>query len=347
MGLVKIPHAAKEKFESNFSAIIDKGELAEGAWNNAFANFVKNYTEAETACPTSSNGAGLLAILIALRDMYDKKNIFVQSNTMYGVKTLAISSGLKYLGAVDCSISSLMPSADQVKRFISNIELPNQSVFLLSHIGGNINPEIIEIIDICEKAGVVVVEDCAHSFGSTLNNIHSGLFGFAGVYSLYATKSIPAGEGGVVVSKNKEIGEIVNKFNIYDRFDRQLNIGVNFRMSEIQALFCLSVSECIDEIIKNKLSIVKQYEKACSLSEIKFIPSPINGISNHYKFILVANKNINEFSTIKTRTSQVYEYALGQDPENIVKRHICLPTWYMLDDKVVSEVLDQINKFKS
>jgi dTDP-4-amino-4,6-dideoxygalactose transaminase len=82
------------------------------------------------------------------------------------------------------------------------------------------------------------------------------------------------------------------------------------------------------------------------LSKIKFIPSPINGISNHYKFILIANTNINEFSSIKTRTSQVYEYALGQDPENIVKRHICLPTWYMLDDKTVSEVLDQINKFK-
>ena len=347
MGLVKIPNAAKEKFENNFSAIIDNGELAEGAWNNAFSDFVLNYTKAESACPTSSNGSGLLAILIALRDIYDKKNIFIQSNTMYGVKTLAISSGLKYLGAVDCSITSLMPSADQVKHFISNIESPHQSVFLLSHIGGNVNPDIIEIIDICDKAGVVVVEDCAHSFGSTLNNIHSGLFGFAGVYSLYATKSIPAGEGGVVVSNNKEIGEIINKFNMYDRFDRELNIGVNFRMSEIQALFCLSVSECIDEIIKNKLSIVEKYEKACSLKNIKFIPSLKNGKSNHYKFILVANKNIDEFNNIKTRTSQVYEYALGDDPDDIVNRHICLPTWYMLGEKTVFEVLEQINKFKS
>lgn len=347
MGLVKIPHKAKEKFESNFSVIIDSGELAEGAWNNAFSSFVIDYTKAETACPVSSNGAGLLAVLIALRDMYGKKDIFIQSNTMYGVKTLAVSSGLRYLGAVDCSISSLMPSADQVKHFISNIESPDQSVFLLSHIGGNINPDIIEIIDICEKAGVIVVEDCAHSFGSKLNNIHSGLFGFAGVYSLYATKSIPAGEGGIVVSKNKEIGEIVNKFNIYDRFDRQLKIGVNFRMSELQALFCLSVSECIDEIIKNKFSIVEKYEKACSQSKIKFISSHIHGTSNHYKFILIADKNIDEFKNIKTRTSQVYEYALGHDPDNIVNRHICLPTWYMLDEDIVSEVLEQINKYKS
>ena len=346
MGLVKIPAIAKEKFKNNFSDIIDNGTLAEGAWNEAFAEFVIKYTKSETAIPVSSNGAGLLAVLIALREIYQKKTIFIQSNTMYGVKTLAISSGLKYLGAVDCSISSLMPSAKQVENFINNIELPNQSVFLLSHIGGIINPDIFEIIDICENAGVTVVEDCAHSFGSKLKNIHSGLFGFAGVYSLYATKSIPAGEGGAVVSKNKEIGEIIKKFNIYDRFERQQNVGVNFRMSELQALFCLSVSECIDEIINNKYLIVKKYEEACSQKKIQFITPHINGTSNYYKFILLADKNTIEFENIKTRTSQVYEYALGNDPDNIVSRHICLPTWYMLEDNIISDVLEQINELQ-
>ena len=50
MGLVKIPNAAKEKFKSNFSAIIDKGELAEGAWNNSFSNFVKKYQSQHLEC---------------------------------------------------------------------------------------------------------------------------------------------------------------------------------------------------------------------------------------------------------------------------------------------------------
>ena len=45
----------------------------------AFSDFVLNYTKSESACPTSSNGSGLLAVLIALRDMYDKKNIFVET----------------------------------------------------------------------------------------------------------------------------------------------------------------------------------------------------------------------------------------------------------------------------
>jgi len=118
-------------------------------------------------------------------------------------------------------------------------------------------------------------------------------------------------------------------------------------LSEMHALFCLSVIECIEEIIENKFSIVTRYEAACLQSKINFISSPINGISNHYKFILIADKNIDEFNNIKLRTSQVYEYALGSDPDDIVNRHICLPTWYLLDDDIVSNVLEQISKFKA
>jgi dTDP-4-amino-4,6-dideoxygalactose transaminase len=47
---------------------------------------------------------------------------------------------------------------------------------------------------------------------------HSGLFGDAGVYSFYATKAIPAGEGGIVVTNDNEIGDMVASYSIYDRF---------------------------------------------------------------------------------------------------------------------------------
>ena len=69
------------------------------------------------------------------------------------------------------------------------------------------------------------MEDCAHSFGSTLNGKHSGLFGDAGVYSFYATKAIPVGEGGIVVTNDAKIGEMIIDFSIYDRFDQKVKNG--------------------------------------------------------------------------------------------------------------------------
>ena len=45
--------------------------------------------------------------------------------------------------------------------------------------------DIEEIAGLCQDKGVTLIEDCAHSFGATLNNMPSGLFGDAGVYSFY------------------------------------------------------------------------------------------------------------------------------------------------------------------
>jgi hypothetical protein len=43
-----------------------------------------------------------------------------------------------------------------------------------------------------------------------------------------------------------------------------------------------------------------------------------------------------EFSQVTNRTSPVYDYALGRDVQELSKRHICLPIWYLLEDEIVS-----------
>jgi perosamine synthetase len=48
-----------------------------------------------------------------------------------------------------------------------------------------------------------LIEDCAHAHGASYNKKKPGSWGDAGIYSLYATKTISTGEGGVLVSKIK------------------------------------------------------------------------------------------------------------------------------------------------
>jgi dTDP-4-amino-4,6-dideoxygalactose transaminase len=263
---------------------------------------------------------------------------------MYGVKTIAITSGLNYVGAVPCSLSSLMPTAKQVSEFISGLDDPKRTVFLMSHIGGIVNPDIEEIALICKKSGVALLEDCAHSLGATLNNQHTGLYGIAGVYSLYATKAIAAGEGGIAVTNDGDLGDKLSRFNIYDRFDQQQDVGVNFRISELQALFSLCMSELCNEIIANKAAIADKYILACREAGLSFVDPYHNGQrGNHYKFTLIAEKDVEqEFGAIKNKTSPVYSYALGADPMSITTRHICLPIWYALEDEVVNQTIEQM-----
>lgn len=348
MGMIKIPNAAILKFEKNYPDIFSTGNLAEGKWNKELSIFFKNYTNSKYAMPFSSNGSGLLSILMLLKKHRGYKRIFIQSNTMYGVKTIAVTSGLELIGFVPCNLPSLMPTAKQFSEFIQQISNPSDCVFLTSHIGGIVNPDIVEIAEICKKMGVALVEDCAHSLGATLNEKHTGLFGIAGVYSLYATKAIAAGEGGIAITNDVELGALLDKFQIYDRFDQKEEIGVNFRISELQALFSLSICELSEEIINNKARIADRYIESCQKAGIQYVDPYSNGQrGNHYKFSLIAKNNANiEFEAIKNRTSPVYDYALGDDPYLVHKKHICLPIWYDLEENIVQETIDQIFTIK-
>jgi len=347
MGMIKLPKESIQFFEEKYKEIFDSGELAEGKWNKEVASWACNYTKAPYAIPVNSNGAGLFAILNILKQYRSKKKVFLQSNTMYGVRTLAISSGLELCGYVDCSLDYLMPTYEQVKNYIKDLEKPEECVFLLTHIGGMVNPDIGSIAALCKQKKITLIEDCAHSLGSLLNEKHTGLFGDAGVYSLYATKAIPVGEGGIIVTKDADLYKKAKKFIIYDRFDQQLDVGINMRMSEINALLSYSVLQKIDSIIKDKYLIAKEYMAACNKFGIEYInPENRGQRSNLYKFILLSrSKNpASYFKSIKTRTSPVYDYALGGDDEAICERHICLPIWYNQSMDVTSQVVKELKK---
>ena len=350
MGTIKLPNKSIKFFEDNYPEIFESGNLAEGKWNEAVADWGCKYTEAPWALAFNSNGAGLFTILRLLKRYRAKKTIFLQSNTMYGVKTIALSSGLELKGFVDCSLDYLMPTLRQFEQFVDTLDNPGSSVFLLTHIGGWINPDIKQIADLCDKKGIALVEDCAHSLGSLLDQEHSGLYGVAGVYSLYATKTIPVGEGGLMITKDEELHDMAKRFIMYDRFDQEIDVGVNLRMSEINALLSYAVLQETESIIKDKYAVALQYIDACVKTGLDFMNPSSNGHrSNLYKFILLAKSEdkYENLKKLKTKTSPVYDYSLGQDPQEIALKHFCLPTWYNQDPEVTAQVITEIHGIDS
>lgn len=347
MGMIKLPQSSIDFFKENQDEVFESGNLAEGKWNSSVAEWATDYTKSQYALAVNSNGAGIFTLLRLMKQYRNKKKIFLQSNTMYGVRTIAITSGLELCGYVDCELDYLMPTYQQVTDFISMMDKPEDSVFLLTHIGGWVNPDVEKIAELCREKGITLIEDCAHSLGSSLNDKHAGLFGDAGVYSLYATKTVPVGEGGIIVTNDQELNELAQKFVIYDRFDQQMNVGVNLRMSEINALLTFSVIKETESIISNKYNVAEKYQRACDHYGWEYI-NPVSGNqrSNLYKFILLSRSESpeDEFEQIKTRTSPVYDYALGMDIVGYTRRHICLPIWYMLDDEIVANVLSELKR---
>ena len=105
---------------------------------------------------------------------------------------------------------------------------------ILVHVGGHLAFDSEQIAAYCRDNGIFLLEDCAHAHGADWDGGPPGSFGDAGVYSLYATKTVSSGEGGVLVSGNEDLIEYARKFRNYGKFDHQVD-GLNFRMNEFTA----------------------------------------------------------------------------------------------------------------
>ena len=345
MSLIKIPNKAVEFFKNNQDEIFKSGNLAEGPWNKRLSEKVKQISGSQNAVSVNSNGSGLVAILLIFKTYFGREDIMIQSNTMYGVKTIVGTAGYNLVDYINCNLETLMPTFEDVKNSIEDYRKDrNKLVVMLSDIGGIINPEIEKISNYLKENNVLLLEDAAHSFGSTLNGKFAGTFGDAGVYSYYSTKAVFAGEGGVAVTNNEKISDLLQDFVAYDRFKQKMPIGCNIRLSELQALMIYSVVKFYNDILINKSKIGKTYEEICEKNNIKFINQNKNSNNgNYYKFTVISPEiPISEkYPRIKTTTSKVYDYALGKN-KDIPSKHLCLPIWYGLDDSIIERVTEEL-----
>ena len=168
-----------------------------------------------------------------------------------------------------------------------------------------------EIMNFAKKHNLLVVEDAAQAIGIKWNNKHAGTFGKVGSFSFFADKTITTGEGGLVVTDDKDVYEKLLYLRNQGRIDRgsfvHPQIGYNFRMTDIQSAIGLSQLEKLNEIIEKKSIILKTYKKYLDKS-IKIIEPPKQ--SNHIPFrvsIIIpgGSKDLMDFmskNNIETRT---------------------------------------------
>jgi len=98
---------------------------------------------------------------------------------------------------------------------------------------------------LAKKHGLAVIEDACHSWGSRWKGKGTGALGNAGAFSFQVSKNIAAGEGGIVVTDDEELGRRVRGFTNCDRdlpdpWYYHYRMGSNYRMTEFQAAVLLA-----------------------------------------------------------------------------------------------------------
>jgi dTDP-4-amino-4,6-dideoxygalactose transaminase len=119
------------------------------------------------------------------------------------------------------------------------------------------------VMQIAKHNNLFVVEDCALALGAQVNGTHVGLLGDFGAFSFYPAKHITTGEGGMLVSKNKNLTDESRKIKAfyYDKGvgDRKIpglydivGFGLNLRMSEIAATLGIVQLRKISDFLKTR-----------------------------------------------------------------------------------------------
>ena len=129
---------------------------------------------------------------------------------------------------------------------------------ILTHVGGGIAHDYAGVAKWCRRHGAFLLEDAAHALGtgssSDLCDLAAGTLGDAAVFSMYATKAVPIGEGGIVTSKDRGLITDIREFRNYGKYEKGGVInytgqGFNLRMSEWQAAVGFLQMQRLDQIL--------------------------------------------------------------------------------------------------
>ncbi len=160
-------------------------------------------------------------------------------------------------------------------------------VFLLSHMRGHI-ADLQAIKAICDKHGIAIIEDCAHTMGAKWDGRHTGTWGKIGCYSTQTYKHINSGEGGLLVTDDDDVAAqailMSGCYMMYDQhilkpapevFERWKYLTPNFSMRMSNLAACLLRPQISELAQRGKRwnNIYAMLERELSKSAVVFVPT--------------------------------------------------------------------------
>ena len=235
------------------------------------------------------------------------------------------------------------------------------TAILATHVFGN-PCHVIAIEAIAKKHNLKVIYDAAHSFGVTYRNKSLFDYGDISSCSFHATKLFHTGEGGAMFANDLDLRhQLFYSHNFGHNGPLAFfGLGINGKMSELQAAMGLAVLPYMGTILENRKKAVDYYNQNLDFSKVKTLK--IRGDTNwNYSYypiifeseiqLLKAEKELNNNQIFPRRyfypSLNTIDYTKGQSmliSESIASRIICLPLYAGLSENDLEKIVVLINR---
>lgn len=271
----------RQAFESNWIAPL-------GPFVERLEKDVCKYTGSASAVALSSGTAAIhLALLEA--GVKDGDIVFCSDMTF-----TASANPIAYCGAhpvfIDCEQETFGMSPKALERAF---DLYKPKAVIVASIYG-IPAKLDELLTICKRHGVPMIEDSTEVLGSTLNGKAAGTFGNFGTYSFNGNKIITTSGGGMLVSSDKKAIShalhLATQAKEHSDYYEHRELGYNYRMSNVSAAIGVGQLERIDDLIAAKKAIHDRYAEEFKCLEqygVRMLNPPRNCTSNYWLSILL------------------------------------------------------------
>ena len=241
--------------------------------------------------------SGYSAILLALKlaNVKEEDQVLIPAFTMAAVVNAVFAVGGKPV-CVDCEEGCFNPSVAEYQQHIT----PCTKALVVTHTYG-VPADCLSLKTLCESKGIVFIEDIAEAIGSEYRGKLVGTFGDFACASLYANKTITAGDGGFVLSNcdPTQAKQLTIRANSYANhgFSKDFHFlhfesSGNYKMSGLQAAFATPAVPLISEVMLDRERIANGYRKQLAeITGLSLMPKNLYGRDAPWMFgVMVKSK---------------------------------------------------------
>ncbi len=293
---------------SAVSKIVASGWLSQGKTVEIFESEFAKFCGRKYAIALSSGTAALEVSLSSL-GISKRDEVILPSMTFVAVANAIVRAGATPVFVDITSLKDPFPNPDDIEAKITS----KTTAIIVPHFAGFL-ADSKQIYNIAKKHRLAIIEDASHSPRATIGSRRAGnLWSDIACFSFYSNKLIPIGEGGMLLTDNKQIYERSLLFRSqgrkYSSFSHSANPllsddvtlpGWNYRTSEISAAIGLQMLATLNqriakrEIIFNNICEKLKYLMECHRDQqsarIINTPQLIRGQPVHYLFPILTHK---------------------------------------------------------
>ncbi|UZD97159.1 LegC family aminotransferase [Pseudomonas corrugata] len=267
-----------------------------GGFVDRFEHDMQVYTGSARAVATV-NGTAALHVALLLAGVKPGELVITQSLTFVatcnaitycGAQPVFIDVDLETLGLSPVALETWLEQkavvgADGVCRLLSDGRVLRAC--LPMHTFGH-PVALDELMAVCSRWGLTLVEDAAESLGSTYKGRHTGTFGLVGTLSFNGNKVITTGGGGMLLT-NAELGVRAKHLTTTAKQPHAFEyvhdeIGFNYRLPNLNAALGCAQLEQLDVFLAAKRQLAADYQRHLVGSDLQFVVEPASCRSNYW-----------------------------------------------------------------